>query len=894
MTGTPEITDSTRPVTQRSALKDPDSPTSVLDFSQAGNLFVVNPDTSGIKAVSDSSILVKQPLATRSTPTPRVLSATSDTIPTPSTTSSSLDRPTSLTLSEQVTPRLPEGEAEDERPVEDKVMDFDMSRSANASQPNPVKKDHERSKSRMGLRRTLAKLSIAIPTHGPVSSPGLAKTSHRSPCAQSTTPHSAKSLGMASNDDVESPDSGSSGGPLSRQSSGSSFGSPKNALDSRSRRSSAGSTRIMTVSPGPSSPNVGYLRMTSIPGSGPGSAVPSAANSATPSATPSRASSPTMLSDSSASVGAQDDQSNRERHHGVSRLSTTPTKPDIRLHVGTPVTEEMRHKGYYQPDDSDSRPSTPSPLANMESTTHSSPTTPNSFIQPWAVGRKYSNASVASSSLDPLERGQTAQGIRDEFYLNKDVQDQNMPTESFETRMVELQTGIPTSSGSAQCSVIKPFYEEPVVAGRFAGQMTQGSEQAVCNAVNQHKVQEYSMAPPAMETHPPHTVSTPPPAALLSPSASGILMAPRQSPESFYDGDEYPLPFQSAGFSPAQWFHESRSSSSHSFHSHPGVEANTPSQAPFEARARSISPHVKTSISRSTSQGSAVALTDSNLELPAQEFSPQNLEGARIQGAMSMKPTVEQFPSEIYSTSGSVPDNSRRHGTPHPMIPLLSSNSFPSDQRWLTLNDADVSNQLGAQGSGTLIEQPLDMHSTNAEVYGDAPGYHESDYYPGCASAPSSEHTSSHPSRSNSRRSSPKRHWHSDPTTPIVQQPMMAQESGHYDVTANGKHCQQNRTMTMTTDIPQRQVQSKVYPTDAGAYPSREAMQSVHKRDARQQALSQQNSHGRGVMNGGSALETMSKGEHEEEIGEPGSTRGNRAVLSVVNLEHDQNQGEAQ
>ena len=424
-----------RPITRRSPLKDPDSPTSVLDFSQAGNLFVVNPDAFSLND-SDASSVMRQPLATRATPTPRVLSLDEASFSSPPPSSSPVDRSTPLMPVDQGLVIAMDGHTEDHRneSAEDEEQDFDMSRSVSSpiSQPSANKKEHEKSKhGKMGLRKTLAKLSIAIPSHGTCHASSGNKASRLSPLTLPSTPRSAKSLSMISSDDPVSAGSHRSPGgsrPLSRQSSGSSLGSFTAMFDRHTRKPSGGSNRVMTASPRPVSPD---SRST---GSEPGSATSLAYNFKASSGSLSELSSPAVWSGAS-NADARDEQNMRERHRELGQLSMTLSIPDLRLHQGTPLTEKMGRDGCFE---ENGRSSTPSPNENGIPTAQSSPSTPTSQNRPWELPRTFSSSSLASSVLDPMEASsQTARSIRDQFYYGNAALVRNTSTSSFDTRMAE-------------------------------------------------------------------------------------------------------------------------------------------------------------------------------------------------------------------------------------------------------------------------------------------------------------------------------------------------------------------------------------------------------------------------------------------------------------------------
>ncbi|KAF9385374.1 hypothetical protein CPC16_008000, partial [Podila verticillata] len=445
-----------RPITHRSPLKDPDSPTSVLDFSQAGNLFVVNPD-SGSVAGSDMGSVFRQPVPVWSSPVIYAGLEICDS-PTPSRPSSPLDRSSPLLLAEQ------EPLKDDDHSIQNVVNDeedFDMSRSV-TPQVSPSKKDQEKPKHcKMGLRKTLAKLSISIPTHGPGSCSSHGKSSKPSPRVLPTTPRSNKSQLNSSDEmsaDSRSPGTGQS---LSRHSSTSSLGSFNSRFEKLTRKSSVGSTRVMTVSPGPASPE-GLVRVSSRAKPG----LTSMPNSTTASANASRASSPLIQSGLSSSDSGED-RSLQERKRDIVHLSMTAsvpaTVPDVLLHHGTPLQEDKGRNDCFQDDKDQGRSTTPSRTDRIIGQDHSAPSTPSSPRQPWQLQRNFSNSSVASSLLEPRENPQTAQGIRDEYYFGKGSLSRNVSTESIVTRVAPAQTGI-SSQEHAIYTTDGKIYDEPLTA----------------------------------------------------------------------------------------------------------------------------------------------------------------------------------------------------------------------------------------------------------------------------------------------------------------------------------------------------------------------------------------------------------------------------------------------
>ncbi|KAF9332741.1 hypothetical protein BG006_004393 [Podila minutissima] len=441
-----------RPITRRSPLKDPDSPTSVLDFSQAGNLFVVNPDFGSITA-SDPSSMLKQPVSSWSSPIVHIHEFSDS--PVSSSPSSPLDRSAPLVLAEQE-PLKDEDHGIQE--VVDDEEDFDMSRSVNP-QLCPSKKDQEKSKpGKMGLRKTLAKLSISIPTHNTGICSNHGKPSKISPRVLPTTPRSTKS--QLNSSDEMSADSRSPGTELSlsRESSISSLGSFTSRFDKFNRKSSIGSTRVMTVSPGPVSPQSGQIRSLSSRAKSASTSMP---NSTAPSANASGASSPVTQSSPSSSDSTED-QSLEERKRDTVHLSMAAAVPKVLLHQGIPLQEDAGRVSYFQDGKDQSRSTTPSPFDHGVGQDQSAPSTPSSPRQPWQLQRNFSSSSTASSLLEPHETPQTAQGIRDEFYFGKGAS-RNASTESFVTRVAPAQTGIQSQEHAIYTTDGK-IYDEPLTA----------------------------------------------------------------------------------------------------------------------------------------------------------------------------------------------------------------------------------------------------------------------------------------------------------------------------------------------------------------------------------------------------------------------------------------------
>ncbi|KAF9113548.1 hypothetical protein BGX27_001309 [Mortierella sp. AM989] len=403
-----------RPNTRRSSLKDPDSPTSVLDFSQAGNLFVVNPDAASNRRASDAASLMSSPsnFMLHSAPSPLVLQPVSVV---PTTTSFTLDTTIPAVIPSQQALRssndvdLPASCVDDEQ-------DFDMSRSISPSQANLAKKEQEKSKTgKLGLRKTLAKLSIAIPNQG-MNSASIKQASRVSPRGQVTTPSSENSIDMESPETITSEESRSPGGAtiLSRNSSGSSFKSFKHMLDNISRKSSAGSTRVMTVSPGPISPNINSLKMTKY-----------SSGSSSPSMSSRTLDIPSASALDESTPGSQ---------------NTVQAILDLKLHQRTPMVKEKESEGYFDCGN-DSQTPTSSSSGNRVATGQSSPITPNSFTKPWEMQRNFSSSSINSSLMDSFDGAQTAKGIRDEYYFGNTTPSRRYSTDSFETRIAPPQTG---------------------------------------------------------------------------------------------------------------------------------------------------------------------------------------------------------------------------------------------------------------------------------------------------------------------------------------------------------------------------------------------------------------------------------------------------------------------
>ncbi|KAF9562033.1 hypothetical protein EC968_005394 [Mortierella alpina] len=470
LAGTPNNSDagvadggSSRPTTQRSTFKDPDSPTSVLDFSQAGSLFVVNPDAASIFNGSDTRSLLKQPLATRTAPGQRVLNTDPAAL---SDFASPLDRSAPLTLYDQDQSKGRFGEHGYD--YNDGDQDFDMSRSVNTSQASLTRKDHEKPKSsKMGLRKTLAKLSIAIPSHSTNASPNMGKASRSSPSARvtATTPRSTKSLSMNSTDDLNSPGSDSPLGdqPLSRQSSGSSMGSFNHVFDKASRKSSIGSTRVMTVSPGPLSPELNYRGQPRIAPSHLGSVVHSAANSPGHSASHSRAESPTFQ------PGVMDEHRDlvtRENLERLDQLGKAPVIPDVRVQEGTPIMEEMGREEHFVPDADTERSSFSGSGEVIDTSMGYSLAMPGPYAEAWDSGHELSSTPAIFPEQE--QELQTARGIRDEYYYGKSTPSSEASSGHSRTPMHAQELvngdGNPYSTAGqahSQLAVMNAYIDEP-------------------------------------------------------------------------------------------------------------------------------------------------------------------------------------------------------------------------------------------------------------------------------------------------------------------------------------------------------------------------------------------------------------------------------------------------
>ncbi|KAG0294482.1 hypothetical protein BGZ96_001077 [Linnemannia gamsii] len=482
------------PSTRRSTLKDPDSPTSVLDFSQAGNLFVVNPDAASITTSSDSGSVVKQPLVTRLPPPPISKCILESRPSSPERPPSPLDRSTPLMLIDTLSPKTTEEARMEHTSREDEVQYFDKSRATSTSQTcslikrNSNKSDKSSKSGKMGLRKTLAKLSIAIPTHNSSTHhPGTTNGSKVSPRVLPSTPRSSKSLNLTSSEEMGSPRSDRGGRSLSRNSSGSSLGSSTHTFERHSCKSSTGSTRVVNISPGSGSTDNGSLPLSKMSSSSNGSAP----QSDTTSVNPSRSSSPALPSASSSVADSSEDSNMRERHHEIDQLTMTPAISDVRLHHGTPVMEEMGREGYFEANDDlrqQSRPVTPSASESQVMTVQSSPATPNSANRPWDTPRNFSTTSLASSA--PSEGGQSAQEIRDEYYYGRSRISRNMSIESLETRIAPPQVGMHAETGGDEIYTMSgETFDESEVPAAVQGH-TNGyqSRSEIYGSVAQHHI----------------------------------------------------------------------------------------------------------------------------------------------------------------------------------------------------------------------------------------------------------------------------------------------------------------------------------------------------------------------------------------------------------------------
>ncbi|KAG0347764.1 hypothetical protein BG004_007020 [Podila humilis] len=458
--GTPTPSESAaqdaRPVPRRTLLKDPDSPTSVLNFSQAGSLFVVNPDAASIIGSETGSAQQSRPFGVWSSPSDRQDSTGVREMQPPSTPSSPLDRTAPLVITEQQ--HLKDVEDTLKENTED-TEDFDMSRSINP-QTSPTKKDGDKSRNKkLGLRKKLAQLSIAIPAHSNGSCSSHGKSSKNSPHTAPSTPQSTKSLTLNSSDEL-SADSRSPGAEqsLSRQSSTSSLGSFTSRFEKFARKHSVGSTRVATVTPGPDSPEGGRVSRSRTR-----SALTSMPNSATASAEASESSSPVVESGPSSNDSIEE-RAVHERKRDIVHLSMTAADPEVMTHHDTPMQDDEFHDGYFKMNKNQSRPATPRISENGLCIDHSTPSTPNSPRQQlWELQRNFSSSSFASSVLEPQEVPQSAQSIRDEYYFSKNPKSINASSDSFESRVVSSQTGIPLHvEQDTVYTTDRRIYDEPV------------------------------------------------------------------------------------------------------------------------------------------------------------------------------------------------------------------------------------------------------------------------------------------------------------------------------------------------------------------------------------------------------------------------------------------------
>ncbi|KAF9175452.1 hypothetical protein BGX21_002578 [Mortierella sp. AD011] len=460
----------THPIARRSSPKDPDSPTSVLDFSQVKNLFVVNPDAASIRGTSDTASLMPPPtnLGVCSAPSPRVLQTGSAV---PITTSLPSSMSTLLKLSDQPAPK-PLKETEPTSHNLDSERDSDMGHPRDPSQVNSVKKEQEKPRSRkLGLKRTQAKLSIVIPNQSP-NNLSLKQVSPISPRKRPTNPRSEGSTNTESPGNISSGESKSPGGAtlLSCNSSGSSLGSFKQVLDSISRKSSVGSTRVMAVSPGPMPTNCKSLKMTKC------------FSEASPPALSPRTVDVLESTPFSGSSHMHTEQTPTERQPDHLRVM-----PDPKLHGETPMAEEKGSEGYSDSSGNGSRTPTSSSSVNRIATDQSSPITPNSFTKPWELQRNFSSSSISSSLLSSYEGIQTAKGIRDEYYLGKNGQNRRRSSDSFEIRIAPPQTGDPNMVDSGMYDIHehesdKSDTNSPAL---LSGEDNQPQQQKICSEMSQ-------------------------------------------------------------------------------------------------------------------------------------------------------------------------------------------------------------------------------------------------------------------------------------------------------------------------------------------------------------------------------------------------------------------------
>ncbi|KAG0366955.1 hypothetical protein BGZ54_004632 [Gamsiella multidivaricata] len=762
--GPPSATSASRPITRRSPLKDPDSPTSVLDFSQAGNLFVVNPDTNSTLAASDIASTAKlHPVnysALLPSAPPSVSTSPLDRSPTPlmlsehaSFSSSGTDKPEAASQTRHGSVQAPTVQDANEE------QDFDMTRSVGTSQPNSIRAEASKSKpGKLGLRKTLARLSIAIPSHTSNATP-VNKISV-SPRMLPTTPRSGKSVTMDSPEEAASPaGSMSSGGArsLSRQSSGSSLESFKHVFDSKSRKSSIGSTRVMTVSPGPMSPNLGMLKMTRCASSNPGSPVLSATNS-TPSSAPasripSRASSPTSQSGTS-SIEAQGKRVFRECRHETDQLNMTPSVPDALFHYDTPAVEGIGPEGCVKPSGSRNRSSTSSPSRNQVTIALSSPATVNSFVKPWENQSNISSSTINSFTLDSHEDVQTAKAIRDEYYLDQDARSRNVSTE-------------------ASLSTQESQSQKQVAYGSW-GQSRESS-------VSQDGSMQHAWGSSQYENHDD--------AHLVTCAHTTALMASVvASSESYASQKEHPV--QNRDLASAQSSELESGSSSIQFpQDQQGADSKilVPegpriSQIQYGRQPCPASPMTRAVLSRNASIEDARMYSGPEFPLVSQIGSPYLDSESRMHEQALVQPDEPCSP-EVYLTpeifcTPTLPHIEPTHVDPvcdhrssscvtgpRPMTPLSSSTSFQSDQLRLAPGNTDVGKQLdGIPGRSTPIGQSYNPQRSEACDSIKAAQVHQDNL----------QNAILHSTRSNSRQTSAEQ-WCSEAIT--MQQESQQQES---------------------------------------------------------------------------------------------------------------------
>ncbi|KAG0305641.1 hypothetical protein BGZ98_003815 [Dissophora globulifera] len=387
-----------RSATHRSPLKDPDSPTSVMEFSQAGSLFVVNPDASR-SAIDTEVRSVKE---SHSPISPRVLQQSTRTLSWGSSPLDGTTRHSSETYLAQKDTRQQRAYEEDLTSAEfDQDQDFDMSRSSSGSQPGSTKKGGDKSKlGKMGLRKTLAKLSISIPSHASSGS-----TVNKTLGSRPSTPQSGRSP------DIESPEELTSAGSRSSGDARSSPGSFKHMFGSHpgSRQSSIGSTRVVNMSPGPMSPNLGLLKTSE-------SMPVSPALSLSTAASFSERSSPTSLS------RAEIQETLTERHHDDTRPLGATNSPDKPLHHADSALEGSVLATLFRSESPADQLNTPSPSRERAMFDDFSAVTPEKSVEEYMLNR--------FSRPDIHESFETAQGIRDRYYLSMPSQTDEMSLES--------------------------------------------------------------------------------------------------------------------------------------------------------------------------------------------------------------------------------------------------------------------------------------------------------------------------------------------------------------------------------------------------------------------------------------------------------------------------------